>query len=62
MIKKARAEPAPYNDYADMDVKSQGARSNDSRGALVRRSHHATGGGSNGFQNAGLSILKPQAT
>lgn len=60
LIKKARTEPTPYNDYTD-DVKSQGAKSNDSRGAL-RRSYHATATGSNEFQKTGLSVLKPQST
>jgi hypothetical protein len=63
MIKKIRAEPTPYNDYADLDVKSQGAKSYDSKGPIHRKlSHRATGYGSNGFQNAGLSVLKPQST
>lgn len=37
MIKKVREEPgpAPINDYADFDAKSQGARSTGSRGAAA---------------------------
>ena len=62
MIQKVRTEPAPSNDYGDLDVKLERAKSSDSRGANLRRSLGATGHGSNGFQNAGLSILKPQST
>ena len=58
LIKQARLEPTPYNDYAD-DVKSQGVMSNHSKGAL-RKSYHASV--SNELMKTGLSVLKPQST
>lgn len=59
LIYKARCEPAPPM-LQDLDARSLGAKSQDSRGATGRRSFQATY--SNELKKTGMNVLKPQTT